>query len=170
MTQLADDPFSPPSQRPGHGRSLSAPGPAAPAQNPAAAAAAAPPSVPRPQPRSQTAASSAGSVAELLQSRPMFGDDPFAPSGDGGAGSAQGASGFASPAKPPAAAAAQDPFAPKPHSGLGVASAAARLAATPPAKVLRPAGMSNKQAVDATTALPGSSPPLQGSCAHVTVP
>lgn len=124
-----NDPFAAP-QRAGHARSNSAPGPRVPpAAQPQAGAADA------------TAQLLAGGAASSAQQQHQQQRDLFAPdhslratSSDGGTASvaANGAAGAQQQGRP----AAVDPFAPKPQAGLGVTSAAARLAATPPAKVL----------------------------------
>ena len=116
------DPFAPPSQRAGHARSYSAPGPSPPpaaaqSHNGTASAAAQPP---------------AGGGAPVGQQQ-----DPFAPSSslratNSGGAPAPAVNGSAGPPQPSAV----DPFALKPQAGLSAASAAARLAATPPAQVL----------------------------------
>jgi hypothetical protein len=117
---MLSDPFAPP-QRAGHARSYSAPGPSP---------------LPAPQPHNSavnaTAQLLAGGGTPAAQQR-----DPFAPNSSLHSTSSGGTptptmNGAPGPLQPSAV----DPFAPKPLLGLGVASSAARLAATPPAKVL----------------------------------
>jgi hypothetical protein len=116
------DPFAPPSQRAGHARSYSAPGPSP------------PPAIPRPQHSTASAAAQppVGGEASVGQQH-----DPFAPSSSLRATSSGGAPPAAvnGSARPPQSS-TLDPFALKPQAGLSAASAAARLAATPPAQVL----------------------------------
>lgn len=121
----ANGPFTPP-QRSGHARSHSAPGPAAPPQQPHS----------RPVDATAQLLSAGASSAPHQQHQQR---DPFpqsaslrSASSDGAAVSA--ANGVASRPQPPQPSVV-DPFAPKPLAGLGAMSAASRIAATPPAKV-----------------------------------